>query len=558
MTIEERVRNTPKSDWPVADRELSGPGKFFGLYGGEHIAATEFVIGATLAQYGCSTFDILVGLAIGNLLATLCFALLCAPIGVKTRLTLYSYLGKVIGSKGQKIYNVFFGIGYAAIGALGISISATAIRRIFNVPVQHEWYPTDFRFVLIVLILGAVVVIVAANGFNGVSKFATLCVPWMIVLFVLGIICVLPQLVDVAGFGAVNSPMDLYRLLDQHIWVVPETGNATGLGMGHVIAFAIVCNLALHIGLNDMSVFRYAKSSKYGYISAMGMFVGHYFAWISAAIMGATAAALLNSELSLLDSGEVAFAVLGYIGLLGVVIAGWTTANPVIYRVALSFNTLFPKESYKKMTYIMGSIIVVLACFPVVQRAAEVINYTGLMVIGMGAVCVAEYYIFPKIGYTQYWNLYKKSDLNWAAMIAWGISLAFFVVMLFTNALQQNFWFIPTYLLALVSYIILAGCMGAKKKYPEQEREQFAYEAALRDYVNNQEPEAAPKEQSRIFKVFKNIRYVVLAVMIITGGVFWTGSMSVEMMKNIEGILTLVYFVFTVAAFIAERKENNA
>lgn len=88
MNIMQRVKNTPRCDWPVADRELAGAGKFVGLYGGEHIAATEFVIGATLVQYGCSATDILIGLAIGNLLATLCFALLCAPIATESRLSL--------------------------------------------------------------------------------------------------------------------------------------------------------------------------------------------------------------------------------------------------------------------------------------------------------------------------------------------------------------------------------------------------------------------------------------------------------------------------------------
>lgn len=69
----DRVKATPHPDWPVADKELSGLGSFIGLYGGEHIAATEFVIGATLVQYGCTASDILIGLLIGNFLAVLCF-----------------------------------------------------------------------------------------------------------------------------------------------------------------------------------------------------------------------------------------------------------------------------------------------------------------------------------------------------------------------------------------------------------------------------------------------------------------------------------------------------
>lgn len=159
MDILQRVKNTPECDWPVADHELSGAGKFFGLYGGEHIAATEFVIGATLVQYGCSAMDILIGLAIGNLLATLCFAWLCAPLATQTRLSLYTYLQRVAGKKVQKLYNLIFGIGFAALGATGICISASAIRRIFNIPIQHEWYPTSIKFVLVVLVLGAVIIL---------------------------------------------------------------------------------------------------------------------------------------------------------------------------------------------------------------------------------------------------------------------------------------------------------------------------------------------------------------------------------------------------------------
>ena len=425
MTIMDRVKNTPKSDWPVGKNELSGAGKFFGLYGGEHIAATEFVIGATLVQYGCSASDILIGLAIGNLLATLCFALLCAPLATDTRLSLYSYLQRVVGTKVQKLYNLVFGIGFAALGATGICISATAIRRIFDVPIQHEWYPTSIKFVLIVLFLGAVIIFIAANGFEGVSKFAGTCVPWMITLFALAYICSLPQLAAATGTEPVRSLGGFFRILDTQVWASQMPASGQRLGIIHVIGFAWTCNVALHLGLNDMSVLRYAKSPKYGYISCVGMFVGHYFAWIGAGILGATASVLLNTDLSLLDSGEVSFAVLGYAGLMGVIVAGWTTANPTIYRVTLSFNTIFPQFTYKKMTYIVGTIITIVSCFPCVQGADAVLTYLGLMVAGMGAVCITEHFIFPWIGYTRYWNLYRKNDINWAALISWGLSLAF-------------------------------------------------------------------------------------------------------------------------------------
>ncbi len=556
MDILQRVKATPECDWPVATRDLSGAGKFFSLYGGEHIAATEFVIGATLVQYGCSAFDILVGLAIGNLLATLCFALLCAPIATDTRLSLYTYLSRVVGKKVQKLYNLIFGIGFAALGATGICISATAIRRILDVPIQQEWYPTSIKFVLIVIALGAVIVFVAANGFDGVSAFATKCVPWMICLFGLAFVCVLPQLAEVTGYGAISSPKDIFRLLDQFVWAEQAPVSGEKLGIIHVIGFAWTCNVALHLGLNDMSVLRYAKSSKYGYISAVGMFVGHYFAWIGAGIMGATASILMNTDLALLDSGEVSFTVLGYAGLLGVMVAGWTTANPTIYRVTLSFNSIFKKFSYKKMTYITGSIITAAACFPCVQRASDVLTYLGLLVAGMGAVCITEHLVFPKIGYTRYWNLYKNNDINWAALISWGLSLVFFVIMLVTNPIHQNFWFIPTFLIAMISYIILAGFMGAKEKYPEKEKEELEYERALQEYVDNQ-PETEPRERVTLtVKLLIYASYIMLAGMIVSGLVFAAGSMTTEQMKTVEFILTIIYFICSLTATVFARKRS--
>lgn len=552
MEVLKRVKNTPKCDWPVAAKELTGPGKFFSLYGGEHIAATEFVIGATLVQYGCSATDILIGLAIGNLLATLCFALLCAPIAVDTRLSLYTYLGRVVGTKVQKIYNLIFGIGFAALGATGICVSATAVRRILNVPIQHEWYPTSVKFILIVAILGAVIVIVAANGFDGVSKFATKCVPWMIMIFALAFVCVLPQLADMTGYGAVHSPKDVFELLNQHVWAARAAKGGKSLGIGHVIAFAWTVNVALHLGLNDMSVLRYAKSSKYGYISAVGMFVGHYFAWIGAGIMGATASILLNTDLTLLDSGEVTFAVLGYAGLFGVMVAGWTTANPTIYRVTLSFNAIFTKMSYKKMTYITGSIITIAACFPCVQKADAVLTYLGLLVVGMGAICIAEHLVFPKIGYTRYWNLYKGKGINVAALAAWGLSLVFFAVMLITKPIHQNFWFIPTFLIAFISYIILAGIMGAKDKYPEQEKEEKEYEKELQAYVDKQPLDHEQKESPVSARIFTYISYFILIVMLVTGIVFGAGSITAEKMKSAEFVLTIIYFACSIVSFIIE------
>ena len=80
---------------PIPRSRLLGPGYFAGAYAGEHVAATEFVIGVTFVNWGASVQDIFFGLIVGNLMAVLTWTLVCAPIAVDTRLTLYWYLRKI-------------------------------------------------------------------------------------------------------------------------------------------------------------------------------------------------------------------------------------------------------------------------------------------------------------------------------------------------------------------------------------------------------------------------------------------------------------------------------
>ena len=72
-------------------------------------------------------------------------------------------------------------------------------------------------------------------------------------------------------------------------------------------SFAWIANLAMHVGLSDMAIFRYARHARYGFFSAFGMYLGHYLAWMCAGIMGAAVAYVVKTPLPQLDSGEVAY-----------------------------------------------------------------------------------------------------------------------------------------------------------------------------------------------------------------------------------------------------------
>lgn len=105
------------------------------------MAGTEFVIGALFVTWGVGAQDILFGLLLGNLFAVLSWALVCAPIAVETRLTLYWYLRKITGPAVTTIYNVLNAIMFCVLSGTMITVSASAVRIAFDIPPQMKWYP---------------------------------------------------------------------------------------------------------------------------------------------------------------------------------------------------------------------------------------------------------------------------------------------------------------------------------------------------------------------------------------------------------------------------------
>ena len=222
---------------PVGEHQLQRGMYFAAAFAGEHIAATEFVIGALFVSLGAGAYDVLVGLILGNLLAVLSWTLICAPIAVQTRLTLYWYLRQIIGPAGMVVYNVVNAVLYCALGGAMITVAASALRIPFGIPDQVKWYPEDLRFVLVVFVIGAVVVTLAILGFKRLAQFATVCSPWMIVMFVAGAIATLPLLGDARSVVGVLADRDRADLAgaggeDRSDWLLAHRRVCLGVQSG--------------------------------------------------------------------------------------------------------------------------------------------------------------------------------------------------------------------------------------------------------------------------------------------------------------------------------------
>ncbi|MCK5469002.1 MAG: hypothetical protein KAI99_10835, partial [Cyclobacteriaceae bacterium] len=258
---------------PIPKSKLKGLKSFIGMYAGEHTAGTEFVIGPLFVAHGVTAFDLIVGLLVGNLLAVLSWGFLCAPIAVKARLTLYFQLEKIVGASLVKLYNVVNGVMFCFLAGSMIAVSATAIGIPFGLemPSLSDMLPNSFGWIVAVFAIGALTTVVAMFGYQQVSKFANIAAPWMILIFFAAAIAVLPEL-------GVNSISDFWTVANEKIWTgVPLEGQSQ-FTFWHVMFFAWFANMAMHIGMSDLSIFRYAKKWQYGFSSATGMFIGHYFA----------------------------------------------------------------------------------------------------------------------------------------------------------------------------------------------------------------------------------------------------------------------------------------
>jgi purine-cytosine permease-like protein len=457
---------------PVPQRALLGFKSFIGMYAGEHCAGTELMIGPLFVAAGVSAFDVVVGLLVGNALAVLSWMLLTAPIAVRSRETLYFQLEKICGRNLVTLYNLANGIMFCFLAGAMITVSATAVGVWFRFPMPglNDFYPNSAGWVLAVLAVGALISVVAACGYNMVARVANIAAPWMVLVFLAFGFVALRQFIDVSG-ATINSPGDLWRLADEVIWRggQPLPGQ-TKFTFWHVTFFAWFCNMAMHIGMSDLTVLRFARKSWYAVASAAGMYVGHFMAWLSASMLfalqlrmaglttdAAIAAADAAGQLPAPLPGPLAYEACGVVGLLCVIIAGWTTANPTIYRAGLAFQAITPKSSRFAVTLVTGALATVAALFPALaMKLLGFVALYGMLLMPMGAVVFVDFWLARRLGFQDNYAQRRGIAFNWAAGLTWFITLAVCVALVRYAGVAIFFVSLPGWFVAVALYIVLS------------------------------------------------------------------------------------------------------
>jgi len=384
---------------PVPKSSLLGFRSFIGMYAGEHCAGTELMIGPLFVAAGVSAFDVVVGLIVGNALAVLSWVFLCAPIATRTRLTLYYQLEKICGRKLVILYNIANGVMFCFLAGAMITVSATALGVWFKFPMPglNDLYPNSAGWIIAVLALGVLISLVAAFGYKTVAKFANIAAPWMVLVFLAFGLVGFRQFLNATG-TEIGSLGDVWIFAKTQMWKGgdPLPGQIK-FTFWHVMFFAWFCNMAMHVGMSDLTVFRFAKKSWYGLASATGMYVGHFMAWLCAAILYAYQLYQDPGDIDVLP-GPLAYSACGITGLICVIIAGWTTANPTIYRAGLAFQAILPKTSRFKVTIVTGLIATVAAMFPMIaMKLLGFVAIYGMLLMPMGAVVFVDFWLLKVI-----------------------------------------------------------------------------------------------------------------------------------------------------------------
>lgn len=444
---------------PVPTSKLKSWKSFLGMYAGEHAAGTEFVIGPLFLTTGVSAFDLIIGLLLGNLMAVLSWRFLTASIGVRYRLTLYYQLEKICGNKLVVIYNFANGILFCFLAGAMITVSATAVGIPFDMamPKLTDTLPNGPTWILIVLSLGVLISLIAAKGFATVSKAAN----WMSPVIVFGFLAA--GIVSLNQLG-VGSFSDFWALWGEGSDPFPGQMKYT---FWHVFFWSWFANAAMHIGMSDLTVFRYAKNPNAGWTTAAGMYVGHYMAWIAAALLYAVylqspeAKLLLqNGEAPPVAPGPLAYNALGAFGILVVILAGWTTANPTIYRAGLAFQALLPKASTFWVTLLAGSVATLAGLFPsFAMKLLDFVALYGFILAPVGAIIVFEHYFYKPFGIIPHYAEKKGLTFNSSVLLAWLLAAGGFYFWSQSQGIFLSFMTLPAWLCCGLLFLVLSKQM---------------------------------------------------------------------------------------------------
>ena len=350
------------------------------------------------------------------LLAALILSLMSIPaaiVGSASRLSSYMIIEHTFGYVGAKIINLAFGIfllGWYAVTAelFGRTLYLTAAEMGFGLLSEPVY----------LLLSSALVMATTLYGFKAIDRLALVAVP----LLLLCLVAVSFFSLRRVGFG------DLLQI---------EPGE-----MEFTTAVSAVIGAAIVGVVLTPDLTRYAASVRDCIVASFvgqggGMCAAYLFAMIPVLVFGE-----LEPVLYLFAVGA------GFLAVVLIVFATWTTNVINLYSTALAARASVPRGNYLGMVLLLGILGTVWAWYGVAERLIDFLLLLGILVPPVAGVYLSDFFLLGKSRYSEE-QLQQRPALDWTALLvvfaAGGAS-----------ALLDNRGWSPTGLGALDSLVISA------------------------------------------------------------------------------------------------------
>jgi len=162
--------------------------------------------------------------------------------------------------------------------------------------------------------------------------------------------------------------------------------------------------------------------------------------------------------------GPLAYNSTGVAGLVCVIVAGWTTANPTIYRAGLAFQAVAPSSSRYLVTLLTGALATFAGLFPAIaMKLLDFVALYGLVLMPMGAVVFVDFWLAERFGFRGRYAALTGVGVNWAALLAWVVTLGACLVIVRVGGLQIYFVGLPGWFAAALLYIVSSRILQRKE-----------------------------------------------------------------------------------------------
>jgi len=294
---------------------------------------------------------------------------------------LMGYIGAKTGFSTPLIANFSFGrigailvslcIAFSLIGWFGVQAA------LFARTIQF-YFGTDFSLPVFSFLCGILMMIPAIFGIRGLSVLSWIASPFMIVIFIWGMIKM--------GFNFLPSETLVSLALNHQPNPYPITlGAAASIVAGGFIVGAIT----------SADIFRYAKPRmKDIFLAASVAMVASAFLHLVGSVL-AMNTGVYHERLPELIIGNQ-YLGLGFIGFLVLLLAQWTTNDSNIYSSVLALNNIFRTKRWI-ITIIAGVFASLFAAFGILERLELFLIILTVSIGPIGGIFICDYYLLRRL-----------------------------------------------------------------------------------------------------------------------------------------------------------------